>query len=176
MQFFSFLALAVILVVSQTTFLQFLPQWLGRPDFIYIFVAFLAYRVDWIRGSILTFLTGWMLDVVAGVFVGAYVIEILFVFLALKLLAQNSPVRQTAYQIPLVGASYFLVQCFDSFVYSITLPEINFTWSWGEIFQETLVIVFAAIPCFLLLNSVYEFIESYRVRTRILKKGGNSFR
>ncbi len=176
MQFFLFLTLAVVLVVSQTTFLHFLPQWLGRPDFIYIFVAFLAYRMDWIRGTILTCITGWMLDVVAGVFVGAYVIEILVVFICLKLFAQNSPVRQTAYQIPLVGVSYFLMQCFDSFVYSFTLTENNFGWSWGEMLQETLVIVFAAIPCFLLLNSMYEYIESYRARTRVLRKGGNTFR
>lgn len=177
MQFITFLILAVFLVVAQTTFLHFLPQWLGRPDFIYIHVAFIAYRMDWVRGGLLAFLTGWMLDVVSGVFLGSDVLECVVVFICLKLLTQNSPIRQSAYQIPLVGVSYFLVQVLITLFYSFTLAENASTWSWGLLLQETIIIVFAAIPCFLVFNALFEFIENYKASTKISRKrAGNRFR
>lgn len=177
MQFLSFLTLAVFLVAAQTTIFHFLPAWLGRPDFIYILVAFFAYRMGWARGGLLVFLTGWMLDVLSGIFLGAYVIECTFVFICLKVLTQNSPVRQSAYQIPLVGVSYFIVQVCISIFYSYTLPESAPIWSWLSILKETIIIVVASIPCFLLFNAFFEFVELYRATSKISRKrSGNQFR
>ena len=65
-----FWLLGVLLIVLQTTLLQYLPLWLGRPDFIFIFVAFVAYRFAWIPGIFLVFTLGWILDVVAGIQLG----------------------------------------------------------------------------------------------------------
>ena len=33
---FAFWVLGVALIVAQTTFLQYLPVWLARPDFVFI--------------------------------------------------------------------------------------------------------------------------------------------
>ncbi len=178
MQFFSFLTLAIFLVVAQTTFMHFLPHWLGRPDFIYILVAFFAYRMDWARGGLLVFITGWMLDVLSGVYLGAYVIECSFVFICLKVLTQNSPVRQSAYQIPLVGVSYFLVQFLIMLFYTFTVGEGGSGWSWRVMIQETIIVVFASIPCFLPFNKLFEFIEMWKASSKISRKrvGSNRFR
>ena len=114
---------------------------------------------------------------VSGIFLGAYVIECAFVFICLKVLTQNSPVRQSAYQIPLVGVSYFIVQVCISLFYSFTLPESAPVWSWLSILKETIIIVFASIPCFLLFNVFFEFVELYGASSKISRKrSGNQFR
>lgn len=177
MQFFSFLILAVFLVVAQTTFLHFLPYWMGRPDFIFILIAFIAYKFDWLRGGILAFLSGWMLDVVAGAFLGADVIECVMLFILLRLVTQNNPIRQSAYQIPLIGLSYFLVQLLISTFYSFTEAGSTSTWSVGVMVQETIIIIFAAIPSFLLFNVLYEFVGHYQSKSSVARrKTGNRFR
>lgn len=177
MQFFSFLLLAVFLVVSQTTILHFLPYWLGRPDFIFILIAFVAYKFDWLRGGLLAFMAGWMLDVVAGAFLGADVVECVMLFIVLKLITQNNPIRQSAYQIPLIGVSYFLVQLLISTFYSFTESASASTWSVGVMVQETIIIVFAAIPSFILFNALYEFVGNYQSKSAVTRrKAGNRFR
>lgn len=177
MQVLIFLLLAVFLVVAQTTVLHFLPYWMGRPDFIFILIAFIAYRFDWLRGGLLVFLSGWMLDVVSGVYLGADVIECVMLFIVLKLITQNNPIRQSAYQIPLVGVSYFLVQIVISIFYSFTEKGSASTWSIGMMVQETIIIVLASIPSFILFNALYEAVGNYQSNSPVSRrKTGNRFR
>ena len=61
-----FWLLGIGLIVAQTTLLQFLPAWVGRPDFVFILVAFCAYRFAWIPGIVVVFTLGWVMDVVAA--------------------------------------------------------------------------------------------------------------
>ena len=154
MLFFSFWVLGVALIVVQTTLLQSLPMWLGRPDFVFILVAFTAYRFAWIPGIALVFTLGWIMDVVAGIHLGFYPLMCLLTFTGLKLLTNKSPIKESTYQIPLVGLSYFLVQMFLYFVYSLILPEDLPEWSWGLTLQRTALLVAAAIPLFLLFSSL----------------------
>ncbi len=172
-----FLALGVLLIVIQTTILQFLPLWFGRPDLVYILVAFIAYRFDWIRGFFLIFLLGWMMDVVSGMYLGTYPLQYFLVFSCLKILSENSPVKETAYQIPFVGISYFLVQMALYSIYSLTLPDSIPEWSWGKVLVETALLVIATIPCFLLYNVLYNYCRRKRLSPRIMRKrSGNRFR
>jgi rod shape-determining protein MreD len=163
---FTFWTLGIALIVAQTTLLQFLPLWIGRPDFIFILVAFIAYRFAWIPGIIIVFSLGWIVDVVAGIYLGFYPLMCLLTFSGLKLLANKNPIKESTYQVPLVGMSYFLMQMLFYFVYSLVLPEVLPEWSWGLALQRTTLVVVSAIPLFLLFNSLYETIEKRRQRVK----------
>ncbi len=170
MLFLTFWVLGVALIVLQTTLLQSLPLWLGRPDFVFILVTFIAYRFAWIPGIALVFSLGWILDVVAGIHLGFYPLISLLTFIALKLLTNKSPIKESTYQIPLVGLSYFLVQIFLYFVYSFSLPEDLPEWSWGLTLQRTALLVAAAIPLFLLFGSLCDSIQKRRLRAKPLRR------
>jgi rod shape-determining protein MreD len=172
-----FFFLGIILIVVQTTVFQLFPMWLGRPDLVYILVAFTAYRFDWLRGFILVYTLGWMMDVVSGMYLGTYAFQSLLVFFGLKLFTENSPVKETAYQIPLVGLSYFFVQLGFFFFYSVVLPGTLPNWSWNRVMRETIILVVATIPCFLLFNSLFEYFQRRRLSRKLLRrKSGNQFR
>ena len=171
-----FLALGVMLIVIQSTLLQFLPAWFGRPDLIYILVAFIAYRFDWFRGLFLVIFFGWIMDVVSGVYLGTFPLQYFLVFISLKILSENSPMKETAYQVPLVGISYFLVQMALYSIYSLTMPDTIPEWSWGRVVLIATILIMATIPCFLLYNSLFEYLRKKRLSPRIMRKQtGNRF-
>jgi rod shape-determining protein MreD len=170
MHFFSFLLLSILLVVNQTTMVHYLPDYLGRPDFIYILIAFFAYKFSWGKGCLLTFITGWMIDVLSSQFLGGYIVECLFVFICLKIITQNNPVKEYAYQIPLIGISYLFMQLILFLCSRVLLGDTGPVWSWLQLAKETVEIVFVAIPCFLLFNKLHEVVESYKVTSRIMRK------
>lgn len=170
MLFFAFWGLGILLIVLQTTLLQYLPLWLGRPDFIFILAAFIAYRFPWVQGIVLVFIMGWIVDVVAGIHLGFYALICILTFTGLKLLTGNSPVKESTYQIPLLGVFYFLAQLFLYFVYSFILPEELPAWSWMETLQRTVLVVVSAIPFFLIYNSLYEYLRMRQVRSKPLKR------
>jgi len=165
-----FWLLGVSLIVLQTTLLQYLPLWLGRPDFIFIFVAFVAYRFAWIPGIFLVFTLGWILDVVAGIQLGIYPLMCLLTLTALKILTNKSPVKEATYQIPLVGISYFLVQMFMYFICSLSSPDLLPEWSWVVTLQRTAIVMVSAIPMFLLCNALYEHLLKRQLRGKPLRR------
>lgn len=160
------MAVGVCLIVLQTSVLHHLPGSFGRPDMIYLLVAFAGYRFAWLPGILLTFTVGWILDVLVGVNLGVYPLECIFIFSCLKVVASNSPIRSNAYEVPLVGISYFLLQLLIFFFSSIMVPESLPEWSWGRTAQDTVLLVLAAIPCFLLFNSLYEYTRERVKRTK----------
>jgi len=161
---FAFWLLGVALIVAQTTFLQYLPIWLVRPDFVFILVTFIAYRFAWIPGLVLVFSLGWIIDVVAGIHLGIYPLTCLVVFAFLKGITAKRLIKESTYQIPLVGLCYFLMQIFFYFIYSVLLPEELPEWSWVVACQRTALVVVSAIPLFMLFNSLYEYIQKRRLR------------
>lgn len=172
-----FLLLGVFLLVAETSFLQFFPHWLGQPDLVFILLVFTAYKFDWFRGLMIAFLLGWMTDVVSGLFLGTYLLVAVLLFTIVKFLSQNNPVKETAYQIPLVGISYFVVQCVFYLLFSMAQPGSLPSWSWIRVVQETLIVVVAAIPCFVFLNWLYEKLKIRRITARSMRRtSGNTFR
>ena len=167
---FCFLVLGVLLIVLETTLLQSFPAWIGRPDFVYILVAFAAYRFAWFPGLLLTFTLGWVMDSLTGINLGVYPLECLAVFAGLKVLTTNNPLRESTYQIPLVGLSYFIVKVVTYCLYSFTLPDFLPEWSWGRMFGETGILMVATIPCFLLLNALSEYLQKRKFQPRHLRR------
>ena len=178
LRLWTFLLVGTLLIVVQTTILQILPSWLGFPDFVFILIAFAAFRFDWLPGCILSFSLGWMMDVVTGIYLGMYVVKYLIVFFGLKLLSQNSPVKEAAYQVPLVGGSYFLVQLGFYAALTMAATDLVSPWSWNRAGRETIILMIATVPCFLLLNSLYEYLLRRSAVPRVARrrKIGNRFR
>ncbi len=177
MRFVAFLLVGIFLIVLQTTIVQVLPSWFGFPDLVFILIAFTAFRFDWLRGCLLAFVLGWMMDVVTGIYLGMFVVKYLIVFFPLHLLTQNTPIKESAYQVPLVGVSYFMIQF--GFYVALTMASADLVspWSWHRAVRETIILMIATVPCFLLFNSLYEYLLKRRVVPRVArKKGGNRFR
>jgi rod shape-determining protein MreD len=166
----SFLGLGVFLVVLQTTLLQFTPESFGRPDFVFLLVVFAAYRFAWLPGIVLTFTVSWIIDVLTSYYLGIYPLQCLLVFACLKGITTNIPIKESVYQIPLVGIGYFcmhlLVYCATSLLLPDALPE----WLWGRILRETLLLVVVAVPCFLVFNGLYEYMQKRALRPRSARK------
>lgn len=173
----AFLLVGIFLIIMQTTIVQILPSWFGFPDLVFILITFAAFRFDWLRGSILSFSLGWVMDVVSGIYLGMYVLKYLVVFFILNLLTQNSPVKESAYQVPMVGVSYFLIQIGTYAALTLAAGDLVSPWSWSRVGRETIILMIATVPCFLLFNSLYEYLLKRRVVPRVVrKKGGNRFR
>lgn len=172
-----FLLIGILLIVMQTTVLQNLPDWFGFPDLIFILIAFAAFRFDWLQGFILAFVLGWMMDVVSGIYLGLFAVKYVIVFFMLFLMTQNSPVKESAYQVPLVGISYFTVQIGFYLTLSITSADLVSSWSWQRAGRETIILMIATVPFFLLFNSLYEYLQRRRVMPRVSRRRtGNRFR
>ena len=177
MRIVAFLLVGILLIVLQTTILQILPSWFGFPDLAFILIAFAAFRFDWLGGSLLAFMLGWMMDVATGIYLGMFVVKYLIVFFSLHLLTQNSPIKESAYQVPLVGGGYFLVQFGFYVVLTMGAADLVSPWSWNRAAQETIILMIATVPCFLLFNSLYEYLLNRRVVPRVTRrKEGNRFR
>ena len=177
MRIFSFLVVGIILIGFQISILQTMPSWLGAPDLVFILVAFLAYRFDLLRGLFLSFSLGWMMDVTSGIYLGTYLVEYLFFFVILNLLAVNSPLKESAYQVPLVGLSYFLIQLILYFILSVMIADEMPPWSWSRVLRETIILTVATIPCFLIFNNLNEYLLKRRnARRSLRRKTGNQYR
>ena len=174
----SYLLLGILLIVAQTSILQLCPSWMGAPDLIFILITFFAYRFDWLRGLFLVLVFGWIMDVVSGLYLGTYPLLYLFLFVFLKIFKESSPVKEIVYQIPLVGVAFFVGYSGFYIFYSLSLPGILPEWSWSLMIRQALIVVLAAIPCFLLYNKLFEQISRRRfIPPRVLRKrSGNYFR
>lgn len=173
-----FFILGVLLIVAETSLFHLFPDVLGRPDLLFIVIVFAAYRFGWGSGLLYVYSLGWMMDVVSGIHPGIYPLQNIFIFSSLKILTENSPLKENTYQVPLVAFSYFFMQMLMYLLYSILSPETLLPWSWNRVIQETIILLLATIPVFILLNSLYEFFAKRRVIHRVLKKGAgrNQFR
>lgn len=177
MQTASFLIIGIFLIAFQTTVFQFLPSWLGSPDLVFILIAFLAYRFSALKGLLLTFLLGWMMDVISGIYLGTYLVEYLLFFVILNTLTLNSPLKESAYQVPMVGVFYYLVQFMLYFILSILVNDSMVVWSWSRMLRETIILTVATIPCFLLFNAFNEYLLKRKaIRRSSRKKAGNRYR
>ena len=106
---FVFILIGVTLIVIQTSVLMINPVWVAAPDLYYILVAYLAYRFDLLRSLIILFPLSWIMDVFSGVIIGTYPAICFGSFVLLKVLDVKIPVRESLYQVPLMGVSYLVV-------------------------------------------------------------------
>ena len=102
----SFILLGVLLVIVQTTLCMPSPVWWLAPDFSYVLVGYLAYRLDLVRSVIILFPLGCTLDVLSGTVLGLHSLLCYGGYFLLRFVSGKLPVLESLYQIPLVATSF----------------------------------------------------------------------
>lgn len=157
---FIFLILGILILILQTTFLQLLPAWLGKPDILFLLIIYIACQADILRGSVIILLLGLLMDVFSGVFLGLYPVIYLLVFAFIKGISRRIAINEFAYQVPLAVISYLFVST-GMFLFSYALaPETPPQWSWGTILLQLLMLAVIGAPVFGVFDSITSFYRS----------------
>ncbi|MDH3332480.1 MAG: hypothetical protein OEL68_09175, partial [Desulfobulbaceae bacterium] len=115
-----FLILGILILVLQTTFLQLLPVWLGKPDILFLLIVHISCQSEIFRGALVVLLLGLLMDVFSGVFLGLYPVIYLLVFAFIKGISRRVAINEFAYQVPLALISYLFVSI-GMFLFSYSL-------------------------------------------------------
>jgi len=154
------LILGILVLVLQTTFLQLLPAWLGKPDILFLLIVYISCQSDILRGSVLILLLGLLMDVFSGVFLGLYPVIYLLVFAFIKGISRKIAINEFAYQVPLAVISYLFVSI-GMFLFSYSLaPDTPPQWSWGTILLQLLMLAVIGAPVFGILDAIMNFYRS----------------
>jgi rod shape-determining protein MreD len=172
-----FLILGILILVVQTTFLQLLPGWLGKPDILFLLIVYISCQKEILAGAVIIFLLGLLMDVFSGVFLGLYPVIYLLVFAFIKGISRKVALNEFAYQVPLAVISYLLVSIF-MFVFSNSLaPDSPPQWSWGAILLQLLMLTVIGAPVFGVFDSIMNFYRSTSASGRFLgSKISNRFK
>ena len=155
-----FLILGILILVLQTTFLQLLPPWLGKPDILFLLIVYISCQSDILRGSVLILLLGLLMDVFSGVFLGLYPVIYLLVFAFIKGISRKIAINEFAYQVPLAVISYLFVSI-GMFLFSFSLaPDTPPQWSWGTILLQLLMLAVIGAPVFGILDTIMNVYRS----------------
>ena len=174
---FIFFFLGIVTLVIQTTLLQLLPPWLGKPDLMFLLIVYIACRPEIIKGAFLVLVMGFLMDVFSGVFLGLYPVIYLLVFAFIKGISRQIVISEFAYQVPLAVISYLLVNT-GMFVISFGLaPDSPPQWSWGEMILQLLMLTVIGIPVFAFFDGIMRYFVSGSRSRHFLGAGhGNRFK
>jgi len=161
-----FIALGLLLTVLQTTVLMVDPLWVAAPDLYYILVAYLAYRFDLLRGMIIIFPLSWTMDVFSGVVLGMYPAICFGAFFLLKGMSVKIPLRESLYQVPMIGVSYLVIAKIVYIGLSLFEQGVPAPWSWPAMLVRVGIMIILAFPLFRL----FEFINKRLQRSFISYK------
>jgi len=155
-----FLLLGIVILVLQTTFLQLLPDWLGKPDILFLLVVYVACQTDIFRGAFVIFLLGLLMDVFSGVFLGLYPVIYLLVLAFIKGISRKVAIDKFAYHVPLAVISYMFVGM-GMYLFSFFLaPDSPPQWSWGTILLQLITLAVIGIPIFGIFDNIMDYCRS----------------
>ena len=172
-----YLILGIFILVLQTTFLQLLPVWLGKPDILFLLIVYIACQADIFRGAFIILLLGLLMDAFSGVFLGLYPVIYLLVLAFIKGISSQIAINEFAYQVPLAVISYLFVGI-GMFLFAFFLaPDSPPQWSWGVILLQLLILAVIGTPVFGIFDSVMNFYRSSSASGRLLgTKRSNRFK
>lgn len=172
-----FFIFGVLLLVAQTTLFPALPAWIGKPDLIFILVIFLALRMQVFKGGVLILLFGLLMDLLSGIFLGLYPLMYLVVFAVVRFIARQLVINEAGHQIPLVVASYLLMNSVVFMGTSMLEPEEIMYWSWPALFLQMLILAVLAMPLFYFFDWLMSWFDQGRPRWSLLgaTRSGNRF-
>lgn len=177
MAVFVYIILGLLLIVLQTTVFMIHPLWVAAPDFYYILLAYLAYRFDTMRSLIVVLVMSWVLDIFSGVVIGMYPAICFGSFFLLKIISTKVPLRESIYQIPMVGVCYLVVLKIVYLGILIFEPEVLGPWSWPEMIVRAFLIVLMAYPMFRGFESLNARLQKSIIPHTLLRvKAGNRYR
>ncbi len=144
-----YVLIGVFLVLIQTTVCMPTPVWLFAPDFYYILVAYLAFRVDLLRSLLVLLPLGCILDVLSGTVVGMYSFLCLFGYFSIRVVAGHLPINESLYRIPLVAVSFLAVSLCFFFLLRFFETGEQVVWSWWQMIVRVLLVIIFTYPLFL---------------------------
>lgn len=172
-----YIFIGLLFILLQTTVFMVHPLWAGAPDLYFVLVAFLAYRVDLLRGLIIILPISWVMDIFSGVIIGTYPAICFLAFFFLKLMDAKMPVRESYYQVPLVGVTYLVVSKVVYTVLSFLAPETLAPWSWPRMLLRVSLLVLFAWPLFWVLELIDKRLQKKISPFSVLRvRGGNRYR
>ena len=120
MIFFCFSSAAVLLLCLQTTMLNHLPLLPVKPDLTIIMVAYVGIFHSDVRGMLLAFTFGYILDVLSGNITGLYSLLRIFTFIFIKLSEKSFYLKTITAQFLLITIlslvdGIFLISILDGF-------------------------------------------------------------
>jgi len=158
MVYFIFYIIGLSFLVLQTTLLQILPKWMGAPDLLFVLLVFCALRLEVVPGILLALSFGFMLDLVAGIFLGIHATVYLLLFLLLKIISQKFALQYLQHQPILTALSYLLFSCSTFLLNTILAGQNSLIWSWKDVLLGTLLVSIFSIPLnqfFLMILSLF---------------------
>ena len=162
-----FLILGILILVLQTTFLQLLPVWLGKPDILFLLIVHISCQSEIFRGALVVLLLGLLMDVFSGVFLGLYPVIYLLVFAFIKGISRRVAINEFAYQVPLALISYLFVSI-GIFLFSYSLaPDTPPQWLWGAIVLQLLMLAVIGSPVVVLFDAITNFYRSTSASGRL---------
>ncbi len=161
-----FWIIGILTILVQTTLLQELPSWFGRPDFLFILLIFISYRFAWIPGIFLVFSLSWIMNVIADIYLGYYPLVCLLLFTIAKTLHHKTPLKESSYQIPLLGTAYFTGQIILTVICSFAHNQPITGWQWGQQMENTILLMIIAIPMFALYNKLLQYLIKRQMRKK----------
>ncbi len=172
-----FLITGMLLIVLQTTLFMFTPTWVAAPDFYYILVAYLAYRLDLLRGLVILLPLSCILDVFSGTILGMYPAICFMGYFLLKFISIKLPVRESLYQVPLVAVSYLVVCWLVFFSLDLMQPDTLADWSWPLMLLRAALIILLSFPLFRFFEFLNRFFRGRIVPLKLRRaRSGNTFR
>ncbi|MCB2183351.1 MAG: rod shape-determining protein MreD [Desulfobulbaceae bacterium] len=157
MPVFFYFFLAVCLLILQTSFLTSLPDWLGRPDPLFILIVFIAVRLQPPHAPVLLLLLGLIMDIFSGIFLGIYPIAYLLLFFILYALSRRLIIHEQVHQIPLVLSCYLFVNGLLFGIASFLAPENSLVWNWKKVLLQMLLLGIMTLPLF----AFFDFLDSW---------------
>jgi rod shape-determining protein MreD len=162
-----FLFLGILILILQTTFLQLLPVWLGKPDILFLLIVYISCQPEILRGSVVILLLGLLMDVFSGVYLGLYPVIYLLVFAFIRGVSRRVAINEFAYQVPLALISYLLVSIgMFLFFYSLA-PDTPPQWSWGTIVLQLLMLAVIGGPVVGIFDSITNFYRTTSASGRL---------
>jgi rod shape-determining protein MreD len=173
----TFIIVGLLLAVLQTTIFMLTPIWPASPDLYYILVAYLAYRIDILRGLCIIFPVTCILDVYSGTIIGMYPAICYSGYGLLKIISIKMPVRKSLYQIPLVAISYLVVNWLIYLFFNLFQPHTLAPWSTPMMLLKAGLIVLLAFPLFSFFEMINTRFHRKITSIKILhSRPGNQFR
>lgn len=152
-----FIVVGLLLVILQTTLFMPNPVWMPAPDLYFVLVAYLAIRLDLMRGLIILFPLTCMLDVVSGTILGTFALLCFSGYFLLRQLVAKLPVNDTLYQIPLIGVSFLVVSWAVAMFLELLRPGQLVAWSWWKMGVRVLLVAACTYPLFFLFDVIQKY-------------------
>lgn len=155
----TFFSLGILLLTLQTTLFHVFPDWLGRPELLFVLLVFLSTRTKLYQGVILSLLYGLIMDIFSGVFLGIYPVLFLTLFFALKGLSLHFILNDQTYQAPLVAISYLIYNIGVVLFTLILAPENALMWAWGQLLLQMLILSVITVPLFRFFDFILDRVD-----------------